>query len=530
MAISAKINNISVSVLNETLKIDKRIEERSTASFVVRDLTGAEVYVRGMPVTIYDSVPSLIFAGFIDTPGRVRISPSGGLFHDIVCMDNHYLADKRLVVKPYSDKTLSYIVNDIWTDYLDAEGITIGEVQTGPTIKSAIFNYVKASEAFDALKELSGFTWFIDENEALYFIARETYSATWQLDGVTHKPLEGSVRLSTGNPLYRNVQYKRGGKGATSLQTEHFTGDGIIKAFTVGYPIAQVPSVWVNEVAQDVGIKGIDEGEHCYWNKGDATISFEAAPGDTLDVEIQYHGQYPLIAKAVDHSAILSRQAIEGGSGMIEDIVTETQHESSDSMLESTKAALKEYCRDAEKFIYQTYESGLQPGQIQQVTYAPFGFSAHEMLIESISVTASGEYILYEVFCITGPSMGSWAKFFTNLLSRQDKMITIGDSLLLVLLQQIESLVLVEVTDRHEDAEPCTGRWLITPPAEDDNEGHHLVHEKLALAEAPSRESIDFNGYVWGGDGLEDNLVEYPYTYPFEYYYKVAVWDFFSWG
>jgi hypothetical protein len=49
-------------------------------------------------------------------------------------------------------------VNDIWTDYLAAEGVTIGEVQTGPIIKSAIFNYVHVSEAFEALKELSGFT------------------------------------------------------------------------------------------------------------------------------------------------------------------------------------------------------------------------------------------------------------------------------------------------------------------------------------------------------------------------------------
>ncbi len=446
-----------------------------------------------------------IFAGFIDTPERVRLAPGSGLLHSVSCMDNHYLADKRLVVKSYQTpgQTLADIVNDIFTDYLAAEGITIGAVQTGPTIQSAIFNYVKVSDAFDALKELSGFTWFIDESKRLYFIDRATYASPWQLDNVTHRAIQGSVHLSTGNPMYRNKQYVRGGTGITSPPPETFTGDGVTVAFTVGYPIAAKPVITVGGVAVApalIGIKGIDSGMTCYWNKGDATITFAVAPA-AVPIVVDYDGLYPLISLATNFGGIVDRQAIEGGgSGIVEDIVTEVQHESSAAINESAKAKLIQYCQVAEKFIYQPYESGLAPGQLQEITYSPFGFTAHQMLIESVSITADGDTIYSSVSCITGPSMGSWAKFFSGILLRQDSIIKIGDSRLLVLLQQVEALSLVEATDFHSDAfPPDVSRWIALPPAQ--GAGYHIRHEALALAETiPALVSHDTEDYTWEPD------------------------------
>lgn len=498
--ISAEIGGVPVVIRYGSLFINKRIEERSTASFVVIDETGDKSYSKGTPVEIFDAAATLIFAGFIDTPEQDEIAPDSGLFHFLSCIDNHYLADKRLVIKSYTDKTLKYIVEDIWGDYLDAEGLTIGEVQTGPVIKSAIFNYVKVSQAFDALKELSGFTWFIDENKALYFIDRTTNAAPWDLDGATYKPLEGSEHLSSGNPLYRNRQYIRGGKGVTSEQTETFTGDGNAVAFTLGYPLALEPEVTVADrapEAQAVGIKGLDAGKDCYWNKGDATIIFEVAPENTKLVTVVYKGQYPLIARADNYADIVARQAIEGGTGIVEDIVTEAQHETDDAMRESAKAKILRYCQAAEKFTYQTRTSGLAPGQLQAITHSPFGFSSHQMLIESISIAADVNSLIYTVNCITGPAMGSWTRFFSGILARQDNQIKIGDSLLLVLLLQSESLTLSEATDRHEDTfPPNVSRWIAKPVAQ--SVGHHVRHEALELSEAPARTEAVTELYKWG--------------------------------
>ncbi len=517
MACAIYIDTVLVKIERGSINIEKRIEERSIASFVVVDGPGTADYVRGMPVEIYDSVPDLIFAGFIDNPGRARLAPGSGLLHDISCMDNHYLADKRLVVKSYltPGQTLADIVNDIFTDYLAAEGVVIGAIQTGPIIQSAIFNYVKVSDCFDALKELSGFTWFIDELKRLYFIDRATYASPWQLDGTTHRAIKDSVHLSTGNPMYRNKQYVRGGKGITSPMTEHFTGDALLQSFTLGYPLAEEPLVTLTPGGvQTMGIKGIDSGPPytCYWNKGDATITFDTAPGIGVDIEVlNYYGQYPLISLATNFGAILDRQTIEGGgTGIVEDIVTEVQHESSAAIKESAKGKLTQYCQDAEKFIYQTYESGLAPGQLQKITYSPFGFTVHEMLIESVSITTNGDLILYDVSCITGPSMGSWAKFFSGILLRQDKQIQIGDSLMLVLFQQVETLALSEATAlRDEPFPPDVSQWIALPPAQ--GAGYHVRHEALVLAEViPAPVSHATEDYHW--DDVD------------------ALWDFASWG
>ena len=502
MACIVVIDGVPVVTQRGSISIDKRIEERNTASFTVVDEAASATYVRGQPVDII--IPWFLppfhiklFQGFIDTPGRVRIAPGSGLYHEITCMDNHYLADKRLVVKAYANKTLGYIVTDIYNTYLAAEGITVGAIQAGPTIKSAIFNYAKVSEAFDALKELSGFTWYIDEIKYLYFIDRSTYAAPWDLDGVTHRAIKDSARLTTGNPLYRNHQYIRGSTGITSVQTENFTGDGVVKSFSLGYPLALEPDITENSVVKTVGIKGVEIGKDYYWNKGDNTITATVAPAGGVDVEVVYYGQYPLITLTVHPGGAAARAAIEGGTGIVEDIVTEAQHESAEAINESAEAKLVLYCQEAEKFIYRTTENGIEPGQLQAITYAPFGFAAHDMLIESVRIIPEGETIYYDISAITGPVMGSWARFFSGIFTKQDRTIQVGDSVLLVLQQEEETLALVETPARYDDdfSGGLINRWIALPPAQ--GKGYNIEHELLELAEVATDDSHDTEDYHW---------------------------------
>jgi len=498
MPITADIDGNAVEIQRESMNIPKCIEERSTASFNIVDIDGSTTISRGMPVTIYDPDLNTLFAGFIDTPGKARIGPTGlRLLHDVVCMDNHYLADKRLVVKSYIDKTLEFIVEDILTDYLIPEGVAEGLIQTGPIIGEAIFNYVSVAEAFDALKEYSGYIWFIDNSKDLYFVDRTTYTAPWDLDNSTYRPIKGSVHLNTGNTMYRNQQYIRGGTGLTALQTEDQIGDANVQSFAMGYPVSQEPTITEDAAPKTVGIKGIDTGKDYYWNKGDNIVTATVAPGNGVVVQVQYYGEYPLIVLAKNVAAQAARAAIEGsGTGIVENILTEMQHDTADAMRESAKAKLVQYCQDAEKFIYQTHYAGLEPGQIQAITFAPFGFAAHDMLITSVTVTANGDLILYDIECITGPVMGSWTKFFASLITRQDRAIRLGEGKLLVLLHQAESLSFLESTALHSDAfPPDVSRWIALPPAQ--GAGHHVRHEALDLSEATDITPTGTEYYLW---------------------------------
>jgi len=453
MATQVKIDDIAVLIKKGSLIVENRIEERSIANFTIVDLLGT-TYYKGQAVLIYDPNNVLIFGGVIDNPETVRMAPEGGFYHPITCTDYHYFADKRLVVASYAaGETCGFIVDDIFDNYLAEEGVTITatSIQAGPIIAEAVFNYGSVSEAYDALAELAGFTWFIDENKVLYFIDRTTNVAPWT---ATPSNIDNAL-LSGANPLYRNKQYVRGGTGLTDPQVETFSGNGQTVAFTVGYPIASVPTVNVVGVGvQDMGIKGLETGEDCYWSKGDATIVFDALsipPAIANNIVVTYVGEYPLISLAINEGSQIALKAIEGsGTGIVESIVDEAYHESKDSSLESAGAKLLHYCRDAAKLSYSTVETGLKAGQFQPVDYPLLGLDEAEMLIESVMTRVHTGNLSYDVVTIQGPAMGGWTKFFSTILRRQTASLHIGAGRLLVLLQEGEDLDLAEAPTRWE--------------------------------------------------------------------------------
>src|SRR5690606_91935 len=115
----------------------------------------------------------------------------------------------------------------------------------------------------------------------------------------------------------------RGSKDLTDVLTEYKTGDGQNKTFTVGFPIAKVPTITLNDVPQTVGIKGLESGKDWYWNKGDPVITQDndatpLEPTDTLKIE--YQGEYDIIIFVNDLADIAQRADIEETSGIVEHV------------------------------------------------------------------------------------------------------------------------------------------------------------------------------------------------------------------
>lgn len=457
---SVQVNGKAVKIRWGSLNIEKRIEERSVASFIIDDIPGTETYLRGHSVVIHDPENVRVFGGVIADPKLVRLAPSGGLSHIIKCTDYGYFADKRLVLASYTAEDAGVIVAALHANYLDAEGITIGEIQAGPEIVGIDFNYIKVSEALDKLAEYAGFTWFIDENKALYFVDRTTYAADWNWSVTTPKPKGGQPSLSRGNRSYRNVQYVRGGTGVTgSEQEENRIGDGKITSFIMSYALATEPVITediVNEMT--VGIRGLETGFNYYWNKGDKVVTAANAPLDGVAVQIKYYGQYPLISQSFNEAERVARQAIEGGTGLVESIADEVYHESGESSLESARAKIADHARSATKFTYPTTTKGIKPGQLQTVNYPLFGLINEDMLIESVIITEEGENLWkYEVTAILGPVTGSWVRFFSTLVRGQTALLHITDAAILGLRSESESLALAESTSKwnQEKGEYC---------------------------------------------------------------------------
>lgn len=103
MGFDITIDGVSVATkcLKDSLTIDDRIEARSVAYFTLVDETASDTYNKGQAVAIYDDETELCFGGFIDTSAEEYISSKTGKFYKIQCVDNHYLADKRIAAEAY---------------------------------------------------------------------------------------------------------------------------------------------------------------------------------------------------------------------------------------------------------------------------------------------------------------------------------------------------------------------------------------------------------------------------------------------
>ena len=100
------VDDVAVRRVKGSITIDSAIERRSTAHFTVYDPDGTLSFSRGQRVDIVKAlVPPFmytLFSGVIGPKPRERRVPHSTIvYHDLACMDWHYLADKRLAVRAW---------------------------------------------------------------------------------------------------------------------------------------------------------------------------------------------------------------------------------------------------------------------------------------------------------------------------------------------------------------------------------------------------------------------------------------------
>ncbi len=434
IGLSITIGGIGIVREKGSLSIRQAIEARETCDFTVVDQSGTATYSKGQPVEVLFNLV-VQFGGIIDSVQRTKYPESATVFHTIRCTGWAALLDKRLAAESYAGSTAAAIIADLATKYLNPEGITLGTVETGPTIAEMIINYAPLSRVMDVLAERAGFIWGVDEQKQLFFQAPTTTLApnTIDLDMITKLTPTVTERA----PEYRNRQYIRAGRGVTSTQTETFTGDGDTVAFPVGYPIWEEPTVLVAAAGQSVGIKGLEVGKDCYWSKSDPIVVFATAPPNADAVEIEYVGEYNLLLVADEPGKITARAAIEGGTGIWEKIDDEPAITDVDAARDSAIAKLDKFAVIGDSLSFDTVESGFAPGQLATISWLSLG----DMLIESVEITEIRAGVpTYHITALTGPAMGDWTRFFRHLDSQKDEILdrlTVGrDELVIIVVRE----------------------------------------------------------------------------------------------
>lgn len=441
-----------------SLSIKEDLNTRGTADFILEDpdndlsiTTGQSIIIRKNTLTP-TYTERLLFAGTVDViedrwPTMDITSP----FHQIKvkAVDNNAIASRFLVARRYEAGSLpGEIAEDIRERYLSSEGVTAGNIENGEiTLGQVDFNFESVSDALNELSELVGFIWYIDHDRKLYFQARDTTSASFGYSD-SSLPIR-SLKRKQSRQGYRNRQYLRAGRDIQiNTNAEDFAGDGERRSFTVGLPIGEEPTVTLNGSSQTIGVNGIAAGKNWYWQKGSNTIEQDRDLGSILETDdilrVTYRGLLAIIVQADDSTQQEERAAIEGGSGIYEQIEDDEKLESGDFALSRASGLLNRYGAIKEIVSISTDEAPLRAGQVQTIELTREGLSG-EYLIQSLSAKDRGDgEMRYSYKCVDGAQFGGWVDFFTKL-ARAGRVFEIRDNEIYIFIR--ERLVNLMISD-----------------------------------------------------------------------------------
>ncbi|MEM3386281.1 MAG: hypothetical protein QXN08_01215 [Nitrososphaerales archaeon] len=231
------LNNKTRVVGSEGCSFELRLHQGGASTFrlIVNDSNGfyREAYGVGSIVNVYcDSVnPPLqhIYQGQVE---EVAVNYSGG--RRLLVIDAaeyaYILMLNRYVVESYHDKTIDFIVRDLFSKYAP-EVDTSGVQETDKKVGSLVFNYVSLKECLDQLAELAHYQYVFTPNLKLHFYPKGSRRSDLTL---TSSNIIQPIEVLESIREMRNIVHAIGGyelkvdqsqtitEGYTTLESGHY--------------------------------------------------------------------------------------------------------------------------------------------------------------------------------------------------------------------------------------------------------------------------------------------------------------------
>jgi hypothetical protein len=427
-----------------SMSLSLAVNRRGTMTFRMVNATYGSValpFALGEDVYVKDGSAALVWGGTVESIAETDITEGSLTYRAATyqCTDFDQLARRKIVAAVYEGDTLATIAADLVTNYLAAEGVTPGTIETGPVITKAVFNYRTVADALDELAQLTGFSWWIDHSRALHFRSRAAIVSPWAITA-GNKPYRG-LSIKRSRYQYRNAQYVRAGTDLAASAAEVLVGDGTRRTFNVSLPVGAVPTIEVNTgsgyVAKTVGANGVASGVQYYYNIGRTEITqstSETVLASTHLLRVTYEGQLPIIVRSDDAAEQATRAAAEGfGSGIYEAIDDQPEIDDGDLALDHAAALLRRYGSPPVTITFETDTAGLDAGQLLTITLADHGID-DTFLIESISIRArENSDLVYTVSAISTDAYGGWQEYFRRLQASTKTFVIRENEVLLIL-------------------------------------------------------------------------------------------------
>lgn len=444
LQIKASGEFITDSVVADSVNLSLTLNNQGKLSFTCIGTEGTHHFNLGEPIELLWN-SNKIFGGFIDVIEEELLRfGNPPLVHNLECSDYSKLFDRIYISCAYNQKTIYQIITSIInteTTLGSLDGITIGDIPHF-LINDINFSFKKVSECISDLCDYCELKWRVTADKVFEVYDQLSSTAPFNIGDGDQQNYRNLVYSRTLNQ-YRNAQWVRAGKGKTSLMTEYFSGDADIReskrrrTFTLAYPVASHPVITRNGVTQAVGQKNTSSNDirrvtepdgppmpggmvHWFYEYGEKEITQNSTDDEVYNptlasnesLKVVYNGYYPIIVYTSDNYNILSRQTIEGGSGIYESL---NEDDSLDSQsLASSKATrlLTQFGTIPGILEYEIDEYGLLPGHIQHITLSGHNVSSSFTIREVKISFPRYDYIRCEVNAINGGIIDGWTEWW----------------------------------------------------------------------------------------------------------------------
>ena len=216
--------------------------------------------------------------------------------------------------------------------------------------------------------------------------------------------------------------------------------DGISRTFTLRYPIAEKPDIFIDSVqvsTDNIGINGIDSNKKWYFSYNSNNINqdlSEVVLDDTKNLEITYTGLRDINVQTKNTTGIGSRKEIEDGTtGIYEQVEQKKELDNQLAAVDYANGLLNKFA-DIPERVYIESSEYLTSGKIITLNEPKVEIDG-EYLIESLNIIEDGEIFRYSYNLASGEALGSWVEFFRKL-SQDATDFTINDNEVLVVLSK----------------------------------------------------------------------------------------------
>lgn len=318
------------------------------------------------------------------------------------------------------------------------------EINNGAVIPNVTYASTYVNKAFDNLASASGsYLWYINQNKHFIFGDLGTMAAPWILQSAPYGLVQtvdleigndqvnssnssknGNFELDQGNQLYRNRQTILGALTITATQLEFSVGDGQTRTFPVGYGINQIITITLNGVTQTIGQKG-QTGFQFYWGYNDPHVIQDVSQPvlqSTDLLEVEYTGLISATVTVDDTTEQARVAALEGGSGIVEDVEDHSQDSpqlTTAQAIDLAQSLLNRYAIAGRQLIFDTTRNGLDLGQTLTIFLPEHGiwngqFIVTELEIKLMKDLNDSQTWWYKVTCSEFPRQASWYKLLAS--------------------------------------------------------------------------------------------------------------------